>query len=167
LNPWIKEGHVRMSKGIVLLQALAATPKDLGRALMMVSGHVLHHRTTPGMWSIADVLDHMARTETHAQIQIRRLIEGPRPTISPLLIDMVPLSTDEPKETLLAGFGRARNETLAFLQGLSPGDWRRPGLIPDRGETRLRFLVQELVDHDTQRLHQIVEMKAHLRARPL
>jgi hypothetical protein len=63
---------------------------------------------------------------------------------------------------LLDQFGVARDVTVAFLQELSMKQWQRPAVHAKWGPTTLRYLVQQLVDHDINHLNQAVETQQRL-----
>jgi hypothetical protein len=55
-------------------------------------------------------------------------------------------------ELLVDRFVAVRQETLDYLDGLSPGDWQHKLAHATLGETSFRYLVQHLVDHDNRHL---------------
>jgi hypothetical protein len=55
-------------------------------------------------------------------------------------------------EAALAGFRRARRETVAMLQIIRPEDWERQATFAEYGEVTLRGLAHILRSHDLQHL---------------
>ncbi|MCL4263083.1 MAG: DinB family protein [Anaerolineae bacterium] len=148
-----------MSKRQVLLDALAATPADLERLVKGLDSAVLTQRPTSDEWSIADLLCHLALVEKLSLARLKLVVEGERPSISPIYPDPSLHDLNQSLTTMLANFRLARQTTLVYLQGLKAGDWQRTGIHPTRGSMNLRALVQFLVDHDTVHLNQIIETK--------
>lgn len=155
-----------VSKRIVLLQALAATPNDLRWMLKSVKASDARRRPTHEAWSIADVVNHLADVEARYLERLQRIVVEERPFLPWMHPDEVAHDGDASLPDLLARFGDARAATLAYLQSLPPGSWQRPAVHETLGETKLRFMVQTLVNHDTEHLSQIVEIQQALRTIP-
>ncbi|MDX1612799.1 MAG: DinB family protein [Candidatus Promineifilaceae bacterium] len=144
-----------MSKRAVLLKALAATPNDLARLLRSSAATA---DPPPGHWTAAQVAAHLADVETHYRRRLQRVVAEDRPQLPYIHPDE---SAYDPALSAAAWLGRFRTEraaTLAFLEGLSPGAWQRPAVHQTWGPTTLRFLVQSLVEHDTNHLNQIARL---------
>jgi hypothetical protein len=139
-----------MTKRAVLLQALASMPADVRRVLKGTDP------TTPGEWSTSDLLGRLLDTETRFLAQLRAVVSQDRPTLPTLRPKEPSPDSDTALEELVGRFQRARRETLTFLEGLSARDWQRKAVHETLGETSLRFLVQNLVDRDTQALSQLI-----------
>jgi hypothetical protein len=153
-----------MTKRAVLLKALASMPSDLGRVLKGVDAAEARRRPTPGERSIIDLLKRLVEAEAYFLGQIRDVVCEERPSLPALRHDEARDDLDMSLDALIERVKMARAETLAFLEGLSPGDWQRKAVHETWGETRLRFLVQHLVDHDTQCLSQLAGTRQRLRA---
>lgn len=148
-----------MSKRAILLEALASTPKDLDYLLRRAEETAVHRRPIAQEWSIADVLIHLATVETSYIVRLQRIVTEERPYLPYIHPDNQPGLSSTPLADLLRSFETARQNTLAYLQGLPPGTWQRPALHETLGETKLRFMVQLLVDHDTEHLNQITQIQ--------
>jgi uncharacterized damage-inducible protein DinB len=151
-----------MTKRVILLQALAATTKDLARMLPRTDETFLHRRPTSDQWSIADVLNHLIDVEVRYLRRLQGVVQEDHPLLPAILPDETAHDVQARRDELLARFSRARSETLAFLEGISLGDWQRSAVHETWGEIRFRFLVQHLVDHDTEHLNQIIEIQGQL-----
>jgi ABC-type transporter Mla subunit MlaD len=145
-----------MTKRVVLLRALASMPADVRRVLKGADP------TTPGEWSTSDLLGRLFDTETRFLNQLRTVVSEERPTLPRLQPEEPSPDSDTALEELVDRFQQARRETLTFLEGLSAGDWQRKAVHETLGETSLRFLVQNLVDHDTQALTQLIAPRSSL-----
>lgn len=155
-----------MSKRIVLLQALAATPKDLEWIFKGAAASEFRRRPQPGAWSMADVVNHLADVELRYLARLQRIVAEERPFLPWMHPNEAAHDQSATLPELRARFGEARAATLAYLQALPPGSWQRPAMHETLGETKLRFMVQTLVNHDTEHLSQIVEIQQALRAIP-
>lgn len=151
-----------MTRRIELLKALETTPRDLARALRGVGPTQSATRLTPDHWSIADILNHLLWVENRSLIRLQCVAEETNPTLLPILSDPANHDVATPLDDLLTRFTNARARTLAYLLPLSTGIWARPATLEDGQKTTFRFLVQALVDHDTERLNQLIETKNKL-----
>ncbi len=145
-----------MSKRTILLDALASMPKDLGFMLRRTEETAVHQRPTPDEWSIADVLRHLITIESLYQARLQRIVMEERPFLPYLHPETRPEPDPTSLPELLNIFSTARHETLAYLHTLNAGTWQRNALHETLGPTKLRYMVQLLVDHDTEHLNQIV-----------
>ncbi len=145
-----------MSKRAVLLAALASMPKDLSFMLRRTGETAVRQRPTPEEWSIADVLRHLITIEPLYLARLRRIVGEERPYLPYLHPETRPQPDPTPLPELLNIFSTTRNEMLAYLQSLNAGAWQRNAVHETLGPTKLRYMVQLLVDHDTEHLNQIV-----------
>jgi uncharacterized damage-inducible protein DinB len=153
-----------MTKRIVLLQALASTPADVVRIAGSSEPGLTHARPRPDSWSMADVLRHLVEVEERYLLRLKRVVAEDQPHLPLILPAEEPLPPRDTAAELARDFAAARSATLAFLNGLSAKDWQRQAFHPGEGETTLRYLVQNLVDHDTLHLNQILEAREKLTA---
>lgn len=151
-----------MSKRLVLLQALAATPSDLRLMLRNMASAAANQPSVPDHWAISQVLHHLLDVETRYLLRLRRVVHEDNPFL-PVIHPTAAAHSPAPLTVLLDQFGSARTQTLDFLKDLVSGSWQRPAMHETRGATKLRFLVQMLVDHDTEHLNQIIEIQQQLR----
>lgn len=155
-----------MSKRIVLLQALASMLPDLRLMLYKVDSAAANRSPAAHEWSITQVLRHLLDVETRYQTRLRRVVNEDNPLLPYIYPDAAAHPT-APLPLLLDQFETARTQTLDFLKELPPGSWQRPAVHETQGATKLRYLVQMLVDHDTQHLNQIIEIQQQLKVIPV
>lgn len=155
-----------MSKRIILLQALASAPNDLAITLRHVDAPTLHKRPSPDAWCVADVLTHLIDVEIQYQVRLRRIVAEERPHL-PYILAHPQTDPEATLSALLEQFQAVRDQTLAFLRDLSMGDWQRAAVHETMGETKLRYMVQTLVNHDTEHLNHLVEIMQKLKTTPL
>lgn len=154
-----------MSKRIVLLQALASTSADLRLMLKRVDNAAAALPPAPVQWSITQLLAHFLDVEERYLARLQRVIAEDNPFLPTIHPDETAHTTTRCAD-LLAQFETARGRTVAFLKELPPGNWQRPAIHETLGATRLRYLVQMLVDHDTQHLNQLIDIQQQLRLVP-
>ncbi len=139
-----------MSRREVLISALASASADLRRVARRAS----HAAAGPGHWALAEILSHLVHVESDSRARLLRVVSETRPKVSAIHPDESRHDPERSTGELLADFERAREETLAVLSSLKPGDWQRKAVFEDGRVVSLRNLVQMLVEHDTEHLHQ-------------
>ena len=151
-----------MSKRIVLLEALTAMPADLQLMLKNVSPASLWHDGLQADWSMTQLLAHLLTVEVRYLARLQHVVT----TDNPFLPTIHPDETIQPTASLpdlLTQFATARAQTVAYLQALPPGAWQRPATHETQGATKLRYLVQMLVEHDTEHLNQLIDIQQDVR----
>jgi uncharacterized damage-inducible protein DinB len=151
-----------MSRRAVLMEALAATPRDLERITRMVAVAQGAQRPDPAGWSVAEVVAHMAEIEVRFRARLRLILAEDNPTLSALDPDETAHDLARPLPALVAAFAAERVATLVLLAGLEQRDWGRPLVHPADGPTRFREQVQALVTHDNDHLAQISSIREQL-----
>src|SRR5262245_16782273 len=153
-----------MSRRSVLMEALAATPRDLARLLRPVDGAAALVRPAPDEWCVADVVAHLGHIEPLYLARLRRVAEQDNPNEPYLHPDASAHDLTRPLSELFDEFAARREETLAFLAALNQRDWGRPLVHQTSGPSKLRDQVQGLVTHDNNHLEQIVTLREQLEA---
>jgi uncharacterized damage-inducible protein DinB len=131
-------------------------PKDLSFMLRRAEDTAVQQRPTPDEWSIADVLRHLITIEALYLARLQKIVVEERPYLPYIHPETRPQPDPTPLAELLDNFNTARSQTLAYLQSLSAGAWQRNAVHETLGPTKLRYMIQLLVDHDTEHLNQIV-----------
>lgn len=152
-----------MTKRIVLLQALASTPTDIKRLLRGIDDSVARRRPADGEWSIVEIVNHLLDIEERYRVRLKRVITEDTPYFDYMHPDETAMDDGMSIQALVKQFELARGETVGFLTAISQSDWGRSAVHETLGETRLRFLVQNLLDHDIAHLSQIVDVRQQLR----
>jgi uncharacterized damage-inducible protein DinB len=152
-----------MSKRIVLLQALASTPNDLRLMVQKLPSDLIHQRPDPDNWSIAEILCHLIDIEGRYRQRLYTVVHEDNPHLPVFYPDDSQYDEQANLDELLNRFGQARDVTVTFLQELSMKQWQRPAVHASWGPTTLRYLVQQLVDHDINHLNQAVETQQRLK----
>jgi uncharacterized damage-inducible protein DinB len=145
-----------MTKRIVLLQALASTPIDIARLLRPVDNEAFRWQPAPEEWSAAAVLTHLGQVEKAYRHRLQRIAHEDEPWVPYIHPEVGDSAANARAADLLNAFETERAQTMAFLQELSPGGWQRPAIHETKGRTTMRYLVQDLVDHDIDHTNQLV-----------
>ncbi len=138
-----------MSRRAVLLEALAATPRDLARMLRPVDAWVAGWRPAGSAWCLADVLSHLASAEEqylaclHSSVveepeepgACRAAVVAQVDNLSSGKLQGPPVAAETGKNLLpglITAFANRRAETITFLSSLDQRDWgqhmRGPGV---------------------------------------
>ena len=157
-----------LSKRIVLLQALMSAPNDIRRILKGTDGTAAQRVPAGGTHSLLSFVAYCTTFEQQYLRQLQQLAAMPadpekRPTFSPVSPTELPLA--DTLDEQLALFIQARQETIDFLKQLRPGQWQRQVRV-QQNDVTLRYLVQFLVDFDTQHLNQLIALQQQLKLRP-
>jgi hypothetical protein len=114
----------------------------------------------PGEWAIIDVVRHLVEGDRDALLpRLRRMLAEPRPVFAvrrPQDHDHSDLAT------LLDVVERARADIVRVLGGLGDADWHREGVSPSRGPLSVESYAASTVDHDTEHLQQLQDVRATL-----
>jgi uncharacterized damage-inducible protein DinB len=151
-----------MTRRAVLLEALAATPRDLARMVRRVDPAAALARPDPAGWCVADVVAHMALAEPHYLQAFRRAVAEERPVVAEIAASPVAHDLTTPLAALAERFAAARAETIAFLGGLAQSQWARWLVYGQSDPIRLREQVQALVTHDNLHLEQIATLREQI-----
>jgi uncharacterized damage-inducible protein DinB len=111
-------------------------------------------------WSIADVVRHLVEGERDTFVpRLRRMLTEARP-----LFDKSRPARERATDlnALLVAFDAARAQAVALLEGLDEAGWRREGVSPSRGPLSVQTYAQTMVEHDTEHLQQIVDVRHEL-----
>lgn len=151
-----------MNKRIVLLQALATLPSNLTLMVKDVAPQAFRRRGDLGAWGMADTLSHLIAVEAQYWRRLQTVLVEERPFLPAILPDPTTHNLQAPAAELLAQFGAARRKTLAFLKDVTDDGWRRTAVHETQGEVTFHYLVQYLVDHDSEHLNQIMAIQQRL-----
>ena len=144
-----------MTRRNELLKALEATPRDLARILRGTDPSTRGTRPAPDQWSVSDVVNHLISVEARTLARLRRVAQEENPILPYLLPDPENHDLAASLDDLLTDFTGARAQTLAYLLPLPSGVWARPATFENGQRITFRYLVQLIVDHDTEHLYQL------------
>jgi hypothetical protein len=93
-------------------------------------------RAFPGKWTAAEIVHHLADSESISAIRIRTLVCGERPIILGYDQERYAVKlfyNERPIETALNIFRLARANTVPILETMTEDDWTRPGWHTESG----------------------------------
>ncbi len=140
------------------LDRLGRTADDLAAAVQGASEAALSKRPDATNWAATEVLCHLRDTEESFMARFQAVLAMDEPKFFPIDPDR----WAEERQYLraeaaaaLAAFRRRRQESLALLRGLKPGDWSRGGVHPARGLMTVSDFVALITWHDDNHLDQL------------
>lgn len=153
-----------MTRRTVLLQALASTPADIRRLIRPLDDEASDWKASVDAWSPMDVVNHLIDVEHACVARLQRVLAEHEPALPCIHPDVPPRKTGLSLSQAGDTFLQAREVTLEMLRRLTPGQWQRAAIHETKGRTTLRFLIQDLVDHDIEHTNQLVEITQSRRA---
>lgn len=140
------------------LERMRRTPEELGAAIDGRPEAVLARRPAEGAWAAKEIVCHLRDVEEFYLNRIEILLVNDEPKL--ILLD--PDRWAEERQYLrhdvgeaLATFRLRREETLKFLNSLSPDQWSRGGIHPILGRITVRKIVRSMPRHDDTHLDQL------------
>jgi hypothetical protein len=153
---------------------LARTADDLAAVIHGQAEAVLARRPDATSWAATEVVCHLRDTEEMVLLRLEVIAALDEPMIAATGMgarilaekpDGQPAAPDrwardrqylrnDPTEAL-AAFRRLREGTLAHLAELSPEQWRRGGMHPQRGRLTVEDFVTDMAWHDDNHLDQL------------
>lgn len=118
----------------------------------------------PGEWSIVEVVRHLVEGDRDTFLpRLRRMLAEDRPVFP---VRRPPENDAADLATLLDVFDRARADVVKILGGLDSTAWSREGVSPSRGPLSVETYAASTVEHDTEHLRQIQDVRARLQLLP-
>ena len=142
-------------------QELIAQYKDgyaeVLRSLSDFPEHLLTAHPIPGKWSAAEIVHHLADSETTSALRLRRLLAEDHPLIQGYDQDQYALKlhyTERDMKPSLEAFNYARLTTGQLLDLMTEDDWHREGTHSESGsystEDWLRIYAAHAHNHAAQ-----------------
>jgi hypothetical protein len=147
------------------LETLKQTPTGLRRAIDGLSAQELGRPEKPGKWSIAAVLKHLEDSDLVWGYRLRATVSEDRPRLQGYDQDGWAAALryeDRDAHEALDGFAILRRSNLHLLESLSPEQWKRAALHPERGEETIEHMARLYAGHDLVHLRQIDRIKEAL-----
>jgi DinB superfamily len=137
-----------------LIDLYAQGPDEVARALAGFPADRLTAHPVAGKWSAAEIVHHLADSESISAIRIRRLVAEDRAVITGYDQEryaVVMRYNVRPIEPSLAQFRGVREGTVPLLRILTEEEWKRPGWHTEMGayspETWLSIYGPHAHDH--------------------
>ncbi|HYL95567.1 MAG TPA: DinB family protein [Terriglobales bacterium] len=142
------------------LGLLAATPGILRGLLTELSGEDARWKPGPDRFSVAEVLAHLAHSESHCyRMRLDRFMAETRPEFEPDDAQMyLDLYRGADPEEAFGRFQHQRESNLAFLRDLPNGAGERVALHREFGEITLAQMLHEWALHDLGHIRQVAEL---------
>lgn len=118
----------------------------------------LHAIPSEGEWNIHEVVIHMADSETFGYERLRKTIAEEQPTLE--IYDEATWAKNlaystQARDRALDLFKAQRRSTAALLRTLSPQQWERTAMHPERGQMSLYDIFLLYLEHGQVHLAQI------------
>lgn len=153
-------------RALPMPEIIAALDTALPRLEQVTEGIGAEHlrrRPKEGEWCIKEVMAHLLSTERDVFLpRLERMVFEERPAFEPFSAEAWARSADHREGRFsddLAGFARARRETVAFLKGLEPAAATRIGLSAFFGPVTVAQFATHVVDHDLEHLAQMTDCR--------
>ena len=149
--------------GLDPVKLQAAPPARLAKLLQGVTPPKARKRPAPGKWSIAEIAAHLADTEVAMGWRMRMVLSQPGEPIQPFDQDAwaaaMRYEKRDPRKSL-EQFRELREVNVALLKSLTPEDWKKSAMHPERGEQTVRTIVEMIAGHDLNHFAQIERILA-------
>ncbi|HEX3271066.1 MAG TPA: DinB family protein [Ktedonobacterales bacterium] len=164
MNDLTDEGYMTGIAPADLLAALARAAEDVGAAAKAVIALGDDIPNIPegaeGEWTPAEILGHVCDGARVWGGRMRRVVREENPELESFDEGMALRVAGyhwKRLEPLLAEFRIVSDDTLAFLRGLTPGDWTRMGRHPTLGRVSLGDLARIEMEHERDHARQLRE----------
>ncbi|MGD0733105.1 MAG: DinB family protein [Terracidiphilus sp.] len=153
--------YERYLDGRPLDAILAATPEALGYAIQTLGPERAAIQPSPGKWSAAEIVSHLADCEVVFAFRLRQTLAEDGPTIQPFDQDKWAATySGIPADEALRVFSALRGWNLRLIGGALPAAAARPVTHPERGTMTFQTLVETMAGHDLNHLGQIQKLLA-------
>ncbi len=122
----------------------------------------LTRHLVPGKWSAAEIVHHLADSESISATRLRRLLAEDRPVIQGYDQDAFAVRlayNSRPLAPALDAFRAARATTLQILRAMSESDWARTGWHTDSGLYSAERWLEIYADHAHDHANQIRRLR--------
>ena len=140
-----------------LIARYLAGPDEVDAALRDFPAEQLTAHPLPGKWSAAEIVHHLADSETQSAIRLRKLLVEPHPVIQGYDQEAWAVRLhyhSRPIAPALAAFRAARETTGQLLLAMTEDDWRHHGWHTEAGayhaERWLEIYAAHAHDHAAQ-----------------
>lgn len=148
-----------------MLAKLAESRRDLHRATQGLSGEEMTQVQVEGVWTIKDVLGHIASWEEICLEPLRRYADGDPfkvEAIKDYLIlneELAARKQDIPLDAILDELDAIRQELVAAASKLSAEQWEQRVLFPWGDEGAVAEMLDELYQHELEHVHAIQQWR--------
>jgi len=147
-----------LSAGADPFEVLAATPHTIAGWIAGRSTSDLQRAPSPGRWSVAQIVAHLADAEIVFAYRVRMILSSSGTPIQAFDQDawsrVQHAESSDPRRSL-ALFTAIRESMLPLLRGLNDDELERYGMHAERGKESVRHLLALYAGHDRNHLAQI------------
>jgi uncharacterized damage-inducible protein DinB len=137
-------------------QIIKSTPVKIENLLAALGPEKLNVQPAPGKWSVRDILSHLADTEIVFAFRLRQALAQDKHTIQPFDQDKFALRYSHYDARIAAAvFAAVRQWNVALIAGLTEEDYDKPLNHPERGDMKLRTVLETMAGHDRNHLKQL------------
>lgn len=117
----------------------------------------LDRRPADGGWTAREVVHHLADMEAHAYVRLRRLLAEAEPRLQAHDEDEYArrLHYDRPIASSLAVVRAVREASVDLLLNLTPEEWTRSGVHPERGSYSVERWLRIYAEHPHRHADQV------------
>ena len=147
-----------LSAGADPFDILATTPRTIADRIAGRSAGDLRRAPSPGRWSVAQIIGHLADSEIVFAYRVRMILSSPGTAIQAFDQDAwsrAQRADASDAHESLALFTAIRESMLPLLRGLNDDELERYGMHAERGKESLRHLLALTAGHDRNHLAQI------------
>lgn len=147
-------------------EVLEAAPARLTALVETLGEEGLGTPFAPGKWTGREVVAHLADVEIGVGFRVRQIVASePGHVIQPF--DQEAWARPYPGldgRVAARSFAALRAWNLSYYRTLSPADFARVGMHPERGEESVETLIRMAAGHDRNHLAQLERIAANQRA---
>ena len=148
-----------------VLAKLAESRRDLHRAIQGLSDEEMTQVQVEGVWTIKDVLGHIASWEEFCLKPLQRYADGDPfeaevtkdyLSLNPVLVSR---KRNTPLDTILDEWDAIRQELTATASKLSAEQWEQKVISPWGDEGTVTEMLDELYEHELEHAHTIQQWR--------
>ena len=150
-----------------LIERYKAGFAEVGRALDGFPESALTAHPIPGKWSAAEIVHHLADSETQSAIRLRKLLVEAHPVIQGYDQDVWAAKLryqERPIGPSLAAFRAARETTGQLLDAMTEDEWRHLGWHSEYGSYHAERWLVVYAEHAHAHAGQILRLREALGA---
>jgi uncharacterized damage-inducible protein DinB len=142
-------------------EVIDTTAAALRRLAVRIGPERIDEPPAPGKWSARDILCHLADCEVVFAFRLRQTLAEDHHRIQPFDQNKwaQPYPTQD-AEAALRTFEALRQWNVALLETLTPGQFAKPVIHPERGEMSFETIVETMGGHDINHLKQLEAIAA-------
>jgi uncharacterized damage-inducible protein DinB len=155
----VTDASLAPTRYIVLLQSLHSAPARAAELVESLPSEAHAWRSKAEDWNATQLVAHLLAAEPLFRARLARIVAEENPWLPYFGPDVARPEAQGPLSELLPRFRAERDRLLQFLSGLAPEQWERPAVHETLGPTTLARQVQNVVNHDTEHLGQLAELR--------